>query len=193
MKDCRRETGCWRSEPGSNWIPYGTSARKKRVRMFQDRDEEILVVPRDRLLVEPVHGFVRGKADVYLARIRDHGVFRPRATVEQDSSFKQIIPYLIVRHAGRLFLSQRSTQGGEGRLHGKYSIGVGGHINRRDVEGAEEVIDAGLRRELEEELLIRGPWRGRGGGGVQDGRKPPGEGPIWRGAVGGGELPRLSA
>src|SRR2546430_10565124 len=157
MKDCGLETGCWRSEPGSSWIPYGTSARKKWIRMFQDRDEEILVVPRDRLFIEPVHGFVRGKADGYLARIRDHGVFRPRATVEQDSSFKQIIPYLIVRHAGRLFLCQRSTQGGDGRLHGKYSIGVGGHINRRDVEGAEDVIAAGLRREAEGKMLAPRP------------------------------------
>ncbi|HTE03097.1 MAG TPA: phosphoesterase [bacterium] len=143
--------------------------------MFQDGDEEILVVPRDRLFIEPVHGFVRGKADVYLARIRDHGVFRPRATVEQDSSFKQIIPYLIVRHAGRLFLCQRSTQGGEGRLHGKYSIGLGGHINRRDVEGAEDVIAAGLRRELEEELLIRGPWRARAVGVLNDDSNPVGQ------------------
>src|SRR5256886_14965862 len=162
MKNCRRETGCWRSEPGSNWIPYGTSARTKWIRMFQDRDEEILVVPRDRLFIEPVHGFVRGKADVYLARIRDHGVFRPRATVEQDSSFKQIIPYLIVRHAGRLFLCQRSTQGGEGRLHGKYSIGVGGHINRRDVEGAGGGTPAGLAAAAGRRTHVPGPAAGAG-------------------------------
>lgn len=137
-------------------------------------DEEILVVPRDRLFVEPVHGFMRGRADAYLARIRDYGVFRLRAAVERDPSLKQIIPYLIVRHAARLFLFQRSTQGGEGRLHGKYSIGVGGHISRNDVEGARDMIAAGLQRELKEELRIRSAWRARPVGILNDDSNPVG-------------------
>src|SRR2546426_4017693 len=124
-------------------------------------DEEILVVPRRMLIHKPFRGFTRAGVEDYLLRVREYGVFRPRASMEEDPSFKQIIPYLIVRHRGRLFLVQRSTEGGETRLHGKYSIGVGGHINRGDVEGALDVIAAGLKRELEEELLIRGTWQAR--------------------------------
>ena len=74
---------------------------------------------------------------------------------------KQIIPYVIVRHGPRLFLLQRTTAGGEARLHGKFSLGVGGHINRSDVEAAADLVAAGLRRELEEELRIGGSWRAR--------------------------------
>lgn len=125
------------------------------------QDEEILVVPRAELLPAPVQGFTRDEVDRYLARIRAHAVFKPRGDVERDPSLKQIIPYLIVRHTSRIFLFQRSTAGGEARLHGLYSIGVGGHINRGDVEGAPDVIAAGLRRELEEELAIGGSWRAR--------------------------------
>src|SRR2546428_6002852 len=112
-------------------------------------DEEILVVPRRMLIPNPFRGFTRGGVEDYLLRVREYGVFRPRAGVEEDASFKQIIPYLIVRHRGRLFLVQRSTEGGETRLHGKYSIGVGGHINRGDAEGAQDVVCAGLKREVD--------------------------------------------
>lgn len=126
-----------------------------------EQDEQILVVPRPQLMPEPVHGFDQRDAAGYLERVRAHGVFRQRGDVEQDPTMKQIIPYLIVRHGGRLFLFQRSAAGGEERLHGKYSIGVGGHINRTDVDGAADLIGAGLRRELDEELMIDGVWRAR--------------------------------
>lgn len=123
--------------------------------------EEILVVPREQLMREPVHGFAKvGPAD-YLTRIGRHAAFRPRDHVEDDPSLKQIIPYLIVRFEDRLFLFQRSAAGGEARLHGLFSIGVGGHINRSDVAGARDLVAAGLRRELEEELVIGGAWRAR--------------------------------
>jgi len=122
--------------------------------------EEILVVPREHLMSKPVHGFARGPAD-YVTRIDRHASFRPREQVEEDPSFKQIIPYLIVRHTDRLFLVQRSAAGNEARLRGLFSIGVGGHINRSDVVGASDLVAAGLRRELDEELIIHGAWSAR--------------------------------
>ncbi len=122
--------------------------------------EEILVISREHLMHEQVHGFARGPAD-YVIRIDRHASFRPREQVEDDPSFKQIIPYLIVRHTDRLFLFQRTAAGNEGRLRGLFSIGVGGHINRSDVLGATDLVGAGLRRELDEELVIHGSWRVR--------------------------------
>jgi predicted NUDIX family phosphoesterase len=122
--------------------------------------EEILVVPREQLMSKPVHGFALGPSE-YVSQIDRHGSFRRREQVEDDPSFKQIIPYLIVRHTDRLFLFQRSAGGNEERLRGLFSIGVGGHINRGDVVGATDLVAAGLRRELDEELVIHGAWRSR--------------------------------
>jgi len=123
-------------------------------RMASKDAEQILVVPRAALMPDAVHGFRPGPAQEYVERVRAHGVFKRRGDVEQDPSIKQIIPYLMVRHGGRIFVFQRSAAGGEARLHGKYSIGVGGHINRSDVEGDVDLLEAGLRRELEEELVV---------------------------------------
>ncbi|MGH2398698.1 MAG: phosphoesterase [bacterium] len=137
--------------------------------------EQILVVPRAVLIPDDVvHGFRPGPAQQYVERVRAHGVFRRRGDVEQDPSIKQIIPYLMVRHSERLFVVQRSAAGGEARLHGKHSIGVGGHVNRNDVEGDADLLEAGLRRELEEELIVGAPWRPRLVGVLNDDTNPVG-------------------
>src|SRR3972149_11892576 len=140
-------------------------------------DELILVVPRARLLPPGgLDGFFAGGVDAYVERIRRHGEFRRGGDVEEDTSLKQIIPYLIIRHRDRIFLFQRSTRGGERRLHGLYSIGVGGHIAREDTNGAQDLLAAALERELHEELVIADGWRGRPGGGADGGDTPGGRG-----------------
>ncbi|HLE78325.1 MAG TPA: phosphoesterase [bacterium] len=136
--------------------------------------EEILVVPRPLLLPEVVQGFSPAGAEQFLARVRTHATFRRRGDMEDDPGYKQIIPYLIVRHDGQLFLFQRSGAGGEARLHGKYSIGVGGHINKSDVAGAADLVGAGLKREFEEELLVGGGWQARLVGVLNDDSNPVG-------------------
>lgn len=74
-----------------------------------------------------------------------------RPVAEHDPSFKQLIPYVVVRDGARLFLMWRTTAGSDARLHGKASIGVGGHLNPTDA-GADPLL-AGLRREWAEELV----------------------------------------
>ncbi len=142
---------------------------------MRTEEEQILVVPRAQLLAAPTREFTPLGAADYLARVRAHGTFRRRGEMEDDSSMKQIIPYLIVRHGTQLFLFQRTAAGGEARLHGKFSIGVGGHINRSDVEGAADLVAAGLRRELDEELRIAGGWRARLVGVLNDDTNPVGQ------------------
>ena len=71
----------------------------------------------------------------WTGRIREKGFFVERRWAEHDSSFKQVIPYTVVTHGDEVLLLKRLEQGGEARLHGKLSIGVGGHINPVDGDG----------------------------------------------------------
>src|SRR3972149_6052734 len=125
-------------------------------------DEEILVVPRADLFWNgPFRGVSTTGLDESLQRVRHHGFFSRRGDVEEEPSLKQIIPYLVVRRAGQYMLFRRTRAGSEARLHDLYSVGVGGHISKTDVDGAGDVVAAGLRRELEEELVIDGAWSAR--------------------------------
>ncbi len=82
------------------------------------------------------------------------GRYMERAAAETDPSFKQLIPYVVAREGDAVFLMHRTNAGGDARLHGKASIGVGGHLN--PVDDSEDALMAGLRREWDEEL--EAPW-----------------------------------
>lgn len=82
-----------------------------------------------------------------LEAIAAHGSFRPRDEVEVDPEWQQIIPYLLLRDGERLFLMRRTRAGADARLHDRYSIGVGGHINPIDQD-----VKGGLEREWAEEI-----------------------------------------
>jgi len=119
----------------------------------------VLDVPAERVLVVPTEllhrlgyfqGFTRD-VDRYLENLlsMDHVSFRPRPEVEQDPAFKQLIPYVIFCYRdqqGRqtVFQYTRGTGQGEGRLHRKRSIGIGGHISMVDsiVEGGESRVES---------------------------------------------------
>lgn len=114
------------------------------------------------------HGFLArgaGPADPvgrWIDTIRQRAFFLERRHAEQDAAFKQVIPYTMVLHGDEVLLLRRLDKGGEARLHGKLSIGVGGHINPVDLDGQAgapaDVLDAGCRRELEEEIAIEGAF-----------------------------------
>jgi predicted NUDIX family phosphoesterase len=122
--------------------------------------EQILVIP------TPVfHGVGHFQGfcddiDRYLPVILDpqHASFRPRPEMEQDPSFKQLIPYCIFRCGDLIFNYQRGTAQGEARLHAKRSIGVGGHVSSVDLGGSESPYLEGMRREIDEEVDIESGW-----------------------------------
>lgn len=89
--------------------------------------------------------------DPVLAAFASHGEYRRRADVEDDPSFQQLIPYVVVQDGDRLFLMRRSRSGADARLHDRYSIGVGGHIGPDD--GG---LAGGLAREWAEEIAAPG-------------------------------------
>jgi predicted NUDIX family phosphoesterase len=111
-------------------------------------DELVLGLPRERV---PGglgwRGVIDRPFEPLLDAIATHGAFRPRGEVEDDPSWKQIIPYLLLRDGERIFLMKRTRAGADARLHDLYSIGVGGHVNPEDGDAL-----GGLRREWAEEL-----------------------------------------
>lgn len=80
-----------------------------------------------------------------------------RDVAERDTSLKQLIPYIILEHNKQYLCYKRSPKCGEERLHHKWSIGVGGHINRSDDRAGvgQSAYERGFIRELEEETSLR--------------------------------------
>jgi predicted NUDIX family phosphoesterase len=114
----------------------------------EGKTELVLGIPR--ALVPGGLGWrgVRGVSlEPYLAAAAAHGEFRPRNEAEDDPSWKQIIPYLLLRNGEQIFLMRRTRAGGDKRLHDRYTIGVGGHVNPEDAD-----VLGGLSREWAEEL-----------------------------------------
>lgn len=146
-------------------------------------EEQILVVPTS--LFREL-GYFQGfsaEADRYLPRLLegDQVQYRPRGEMEEDASFKQLIPYVLFRWtdgAGtvHLFEYQRGSGQGERRLHAKRSVGVGGHISTLDAKAGHlsRVYREGMRRELEEEVAIETEYCERIAGLINDDETPVG-------------------
>lgn len=91
-----------------------------------------------------------------MQRILDESVFAPRPRLETRSDYKQIIPYGVIRCGEKTYLFRRTKGGGEARLFGCYSLGVGGHLNpqlsRADID--MDYLEAELIREMNEEVAM---------------------------------------
>ncbi len=126
-------------------------------------EEHVLVVPTGEFhALGHFQGF-SSEVDKYLPALLDcpEISYRPRSEMEQDPGFKQLIPYVLFKYtdsAGteRLFQYQRGKGQGEARLHAKRSVGIGGHISTLDANAGtpHDVYREGMRRELEEEVVI---------------------------------------
>ena len=110
--------------------------------------EAVLVIPRTAIMGDP--GWTGVRTDLlagFEALVASVGRFVDRAAAEGDRSLKQVIPYLVLADGDRLFLMRRTRAGGDARLHDRWSIGIGGHVNPGDRD-----LGAGLRREWAEEI-----------------------------------------
>jgi predicted NUDIX family phosphoesterase len=111
--------------------------------------ERVFVVPRSSIEDGAGwYGIRTGDLDAFVEALERDGRYEPRPEMEADPSFKQVIPYLVLRDRERYFLMRRTRAGVDARLHDRYSIGVGGHLNPGD--GG---VLGGLRREWREELV----------------------------------------
>lgn len=121
--------------------------------------ESILVIPRIAIIADPSeawHGIKNIDAHLCMNLIQANQQYHPRAIMETDRAFKQIIPYLVYLFDGNLFVMQRRQQATEQRLAGKLTIGIGGHMRQEDMQGKS--IIAWAERELQEEVAIADPY-----------------------------------
>jgi len=100
-------------------------------------------------------GFFTENADIILEAIRSRHIFLDRSACENDFSYKQIIPYIIIKHGEDYLVFKRLNKQNEARLHGMLSIGAGGHINENEAaDGCGDIIIGGMLRELNEEVTV---------------------------------------
>ena len=125
-------------------------------------DKRILVVAREHLFSEQpaFQGFQDHVHYDYEAVILNHSTLRRRGDVEEDPFFKQPIAYSLIVNPSfaEVFVYQRASHHkdyGEKRLQGKWSLGVGGHIEQPDLHNGNPIRTSSLR-ELQEEVSILG-------------------------------------
>ena len=85
-----------------------------------------------------------------------HLVYLNRSEAEQDRRYKQLIPYISADLQGQNFAIPPGQGGQETRLHGLFSVGIGGHISEEDhgLFSNNRGYEEGMRRELMEEAGI---------------------------------------
>jgi predicted NUDIX family phosphoesterase len=122
-------------------------------------DGHVLCLQRDWLerKTSVFHGFLRAGyfSDVLQRAATEQTAWswQPRSLCETDPTWKQLIPYLVVLNpAGEVLTYRRSPASGENRLHGKRSIGLGGHVQRSDGATPWPALRCAAQRELAEEF-----------------------------------------
>ena len=120
-------------------------------------EELVFAIPTDelwKLITYKERGLIKENSEV-LKRIILNGLFRKRSELEEDPSFKQIIPYAIISNKESFCLFKRTSRQTEKRLHNKFSLGVGGHMNPANSnESKEQYLINELKRELFEEVKL---------------------------------------
>jgi len=126
-------------------------------------EEHVLVFPTQ--LLEQL-GMFQGlsfELDKYRDIIRNpkNHTFLQRKNAESNPAYKQLIPYALLQFKDTFFVYRRGKLLAEKRLHGNYSIGVGGHISVTDSGLFSTTYEDGLKREINEEVNIESPYTQR--------------------------------
>ena len=127
--------------------------------MSRYHGEQVLVVPREAFEAVGAFNGVSKEPQKYLEAFLKPGVahYMDRGEAEQSPQFKQLITYAIFCHEGRILAYARTNKSGESRLHDKWSLGIGGHINPIDgLTASVETYLAGMEREIREEITFSG-------------------------------------
>ena len=145
--------------------------------MIDKSSERILVVP---TAIFHEAGLFQGfttRVNHYLARILEprHLSYRLRSEVETDPSFKQIVPYVVLRWQDQVFHYARGKRATETRLQTLRSIGVGGHISLDDQNLFETPYREAMFREVAEEVYLESEYEEQCIGLINDDSTPVGQ------------------
>lgn len=122
----------------------------------------------------PVNGLNVYPTIRFLMEAQSHLVIAERQALEANDTYRQLLPYVVVKYAGddgvaRYATYKRSNATGETKLHNKFSCGYGGHIDLADISFAREgkhasVVDldhtirmSAAREVFKEELKAKDP------------------------------------
>ncbi len=86
--------------------------------------------------------------------------FIDRDKAEHDPSYKQLIPYVVLRYQDSVFRYVRGKKSSEARLIAMRSIGLGGHIEPSDrnlFSSDDQLYRVAAQREVEEEVELASP------------------------------------
>lgn len=128
-------------------------------------DEQILVIQRgelfdgifkDEFLFQGLETHPHA-VETFMCHLDKYMTVMRRGDAEENPNFKQPIPYVVIRRGDHIFLYKRLSGGGEARLHDKFSIGVGGHMNEVDAPQFAAKLAINMYREMNEELVIASP------------------------------------
>ena len=132
--------------------------KKKTIVGAKKSSERVMVVKREEIFSDGAwYGLKSDNLKNYIKIISTKHKFLPRSQVEEDGRWQQIIPYLVFENINKIFLMRRKVDHTDSRLADKYSIGVGGHINKKDL-GSRDIMDW-ARREFEEEISYDGKYK----------------------------------
>lgn len=119
--------------------------------------EQILAIPTENvwnILNYQEKGVIKALDVDIMDKLLLHGVFRPRNILEEDSSYKQIIPYAVICYGNEVYMFRRLNKQTEARLHNKCSLGVGGHMNPYGDKIDIDYLHHELEREMHEEVKL---------------------------------------
>lgn len=129
-----------------------TTVKPKLALGYMAADLPANVLPAEGRHIIPVDASFYANKPVYL---------KDRALIEKDPSFQHFIPYIVlINERNEVFVYSRGAGGGESRLHGNLSIGLGGHVDEAPAEGQTllELLELEGARELKEEAGLELPY-----------------------------------
>ena len=118
------------------------------------KHQEHIVCIKSTHVEEKAHGLVDYNLEL------KHLMLGQRAVLELDEDFRQVLPISVFIYRDKVWAYERTSKGGESRLHNKVAIAVGGHWDMADLVLDEGVIDLeaslenAVARELAEEIKL---------------------------------------
>lgn len=120
--------------------------------------ERLLVVPTKEIKPYFTGLSTSGVLPKYLSIISEKGMFMDREEAETNFDYKQLIMNILIKNNNNdYFMVRRTKNQKEKRLHDKYSLTIGGHVNDEDCNDLRYIATGlmnSFQRELTEEVYI---------------------------------------